>query len=62
MKFHHEAWAIVNNATGNVIAIEDKFYIFSEEGKAWEECLRLRGLNPTHEFSVRKTKIMLPWK
>lgn len=59
---YHEAWAIINNATGNIVAIKDEFCIFSEEVKAWEECIRLRGLNPTHELSVSKTKIMLPWK
>ena len=59
---YHEAWAIVNMTSKNAIVFGEKFQIFSDEGAAWEECIRLRGLNPTHELSVRKTKVPLYWK
>lgn len=31
---YHEAWAIVNMATKNVVVFSEKFQIFSDEGTA----------------------------
>ena len=59
---YHEAWAIVNMTSKNVIVFGEKFQIFSDEGAACVEFIRLRGLITTHELSVRKTKVPLYWK
>lgn len=58
---YHKAWAVVNEATGNVVAIKETFCIYSEEGKAWAECLELREQNPKHKLSVKQTTIPLYW-
>lgn len=63
MAYHHEAWAVVNSANNKkVVTIDGQFYIFTSEIKAWEECIKLRNKNPDLEFTVKKTRIPLPWK
>ncbi|AFU63901.1 hypothetical protein ACQ31_gp018 [Salmonella phage STML-198] len=63
MAAHHEIWAIVNmNNEKRIVTVDGMFYSFSSEIKAWDECLRLRKLNPGIELTVKKTKIPLPWK
>lgn len=62
MAYHHEAWAIINERTKNILSVDEKFEVYSDESKAWEECLRLKKLNPDYNLTVKYTRIALLWR
>lgn len=63
MAYHHEIWAIINITNDKkIVTIDGQYYVFIDEAKAWEECLKLRNKNPGIELTVKRTKIPLPWK
>ncbi|QMV33852.1 hypothetical protein PP428_gp257 [Escherichia phage vB_EcoM_RZ] len=63
MGYYCDTWAIVNITNQKkIVVIDGRFYTFSNESDAWEECLRLKKLNPEVELTVKQTRIQLPWK
>lgn len=58
---YHECWAIINSSTGRVVIFDNHYCVYSEEGAAWETCLKVRAANPERSYTVKKTKLMLPW-
>lgn len=58
---YHECWVIVNSDTDCVVVFEKQYCAYTDEGSAWEVCLKARKTNPDRSFTVKKTKLMLPW-
>lgn len=64
MSAYHEAWAIVNKKTGQVVTVEYGLYwMFDSEQAAWASLVKNGKLFTSlkDNYTVRRIKISLPW-